>query len=327
MNRAEAQALAERKSLEAEVARLRESRVAQLREIERLEQRAAELERERDNWKAHCHESDCLGSLTQEDRDDARAAHEATKAELRECKEVALRNAADAQHLRQTAIAAEQRVAELEAYGNDCCARAISGAARNHLHRISQLEQRVAELEAMAPQWERAIRHADAEHLKLRSAEAALSSARKLLERLAHAYFADDYGTPEARALEADLAGWLETHPEPATPALKPLALVEDRTPEQLAADGDSKPREPRCECQLEEGDSPCPVHGLDEPATPAAPGAEPSGGVCWHCMVHLEPEEPPHCEQCPRYDCCDEAGCEEPGCTDRVAAEKEQGT
>lgn len=70
--------------------------------------------------------------------------------------------------------------------------------------------------------------------------------------------------------------------------------------------------------------------HGVvveDEPATPAATGAEPSGGVCWHCMVHLEPEEPPHCEQCPRYDCCDEAGCEEPGCTDRVAAEKEQGT
>jgi chromosome segregation ATPase len=38
-------------NLEAEVARLRESRVAQLREIERLEQRVAELERELSNQK------------------------------------------------------------------------------------------------------------------------------------------------------------------------------------------------------------------------------------------------------------------------------------
>lgn len=36
---------------------------------------------------------------------------------------------------------------------------------------------------------------------------------------------------------------------------------------------------------------------------------------VCWHCQVVLEREMHPHCEDCPEYQRCDEAGCEEPGC------------
>ncbi|HEU4582691.1 MAG TPA: hypothetical protein VFS67_30750, partial [Polyangiaceae bacterium] len=49
----------------------------------------------------------------------------------------------------ETALAsAQHRIAELEAYGNDCCARAVSGAVGNHLHRIAQLETALASARA-----------------------------------------------------------------------------------------------------------------------------------------------------------------------------------
>ena len=197
-----------------------------------------------------------------------RAAHEATKAER------------DAEHERacKEAVTHDQLLLEVSSYRSGMMAA----------------EQRVAELErdigAINNEWH-------AETMRKLKAERAIDQARGLLER-APVDPTQRQSTGWCRLRDE----WLRAHPATATPTLKPLALVEDRTPEQLKADG-------------------------DEPATPAATGAEPSGEVCWHCMVHLEPEEPPHCEQCPRYDCCDEAGCEEPGCTDRVAAEKEQGT
>ena len=48
---------------------------------------------------------------------------------------------------------AQHRIAELEAYGNDCCARAISGAVGNHLHRIAQLESALASARELLVRW------------------------------------------------------------------------------------------------------------------------------------------------------------------------------
>lgn len=48
---------------------------------------------------------------------------------------------------------AQHRIAELEAYGNDCCARAISGAVGNHLHRIAQLESALASARELMVRW------------------------------------------------------------------------------------------------------------------------------------------------------------------------------
>jgi hypothetical protein len=40
---------------------------------------------------------------------------------------------------------------------------------------------------------------------------------------------------------------------------------------------------------------------------------------MCWHCHDVLTPDEPPHCQACPAFACCDVRNCPQPGCEERM--------
>lgn len=73
-----------------------------------------------------------------------------------------------------------------------------------------------------------------------------LAAANTLLGRCRAGFDWNQYDNAEQNQIGRDLNDWHRAHlaAQPATDAgtLKPLALVEDRTPEQLAADGDAAP-------------------------------------------------------------------------------------
>lgn len=67
----------------------------------------------------------------------------------------------------------------------------------------------------------------------------------------------------------------------------------------------DHEPRQPGCQCQWEVGDSPCPVHGLDEDPYYHA-HVRAAALACHCCPVCCSPP----CDGCLAGGVCDDAAC-----------------